>query len=77
MDRIEERRIEASHSYIGLLTHYSEGWSHSLLRHGAPLFASPDLAVADFWATKERLPAYVHEAIFGHSLKSQEGLRDG
>ena len=66
---IAERRIENAHAYVGLLTHIRGlGWSHSLLRHGEPLFVSPDSAIADFWETKERLSAYVHKAIFGYSL---------
>jgi hypothetical protein len=65
---ISERPIYFGHSYKGSLTHWSDaiGWTHSLHRFGSPAFVSPDLAEADFWATKEQLPGDVHRAIFGH-----------
>jgi hypothetical protein len=63
---IAERPIYHGHAYRGLLIHYAFGWVHSLHPFGAGAFASPDLAEADFWATKERLPPSMHKAIFGH-----------
>jgi hypothetical protein len=68
--RTGERPIYAGHDYKGLLTHYRGlGWTHSLQAHGTECFASPDLAEADFWTTKERLPQVTHRAIFGYERR--------
>ncbi len=41
-------------------------YSHSILNHGSPSFATAAEAKADFLATKVRLPAHVHGFIFGN-----------
>ncbi len=68
---IGERLIYFGHSYLGRLTHWSNaiGWTHSLHNFGADAFASPDLAEADFWSTKEQLPPHVHKQIFGYERR--------
>ncbi len=51
--------------YLGMVFDHSDGWSHSLLTHGAPLLPSRGDAVAALIATKVRLPANVHRVIYG------------
>lgn len=55
--------------YRGMIFGYmtAEGlrWSHSLSNHGSVLLPSAAAATADFWETKQRLPAAVHRVIFG------------
>jgi hypothetical protein len=68
---VGERPIYHGHAYRGLLTHWSGaiGWTHSLQSFGTDAFASPDLAEADFWQTKESLPQPAHKTIFGHERR--------
>lgn len=72
--RIAEKPIYDGYAVRGHLTHYQGvGWTHSLLSHGSQPFASPDTAEIDFWLTKDRLPAYVHKAIFGYERRITQG----
>ncbi len=66
---IGERAIYHGPDYRGLLIRYEFGWIHSLHPFGGGAFASPDLAEADFWKTKENLPPAMHKVIFGHERR--------